>query len=405
MALTNCPECQLQVSDKAYTCPHCGYPLQADKSHSKSRKAVKRRMRLPNGFGQISFIKNCNLRKPYRAMVSIGTNATTGRPIVKPLKPVAYFETYNDAYAALIEYNRNPYDLDMSMTMQDLYERWSEEHFKTVSNAFKKWVKSTWKYSDDIKNMKVSEVRSRHLKGVINSIPYDSTKYKMKTILNLMYKHALEYEIVDKNYAAMFSLEKSVQSNLRNSSDTHKAFNQEELKLLWDNKDLPWVSPILIQCYMGWRPTELCLLEVKNVDLENWLITGGIKTEAGSNRVVPIHEKIKVLVKKEFDRSKELNNRYLISYTDDQNSLMEFNYYKYRYRFDKVMKEINMPRKHKLHDPRKTFITMLKLGKADEYAIKLMAGHEIADVTESVYTERSIDFLREELSKLDENIM
>ena len=25
--LTKCPECDLQVSDKAYTCPHCGYPL------------------------------------------------------------------------------------------------------------------------------------------------------------------------------------------------------------------------------------------------------------------------------------------------------------------------------------------------------------------------------------------
>lgn len=27
--LLNCPECQLQVSDKATTCPHCGYPLQS----------------------------------------------------------------------------------------------------------------------------------------------------------------------------------------------------------------------------------------------------------------------------------------------------------------------------------------------------------------------------------------
>ena len=27
MALIKCPECELQVSDKAITCPHCGYPL------------------------------------------------------------------------------------------------------------------------------------------------------------------------------------------------------------------------------------------------------------------------------------------------------------------------------------------------------------------------------------------
>lgn len=27
MALTNCPECRRSMSDKAVTCPHCGFPL------------------------------------------------------------------------------------------------------------------------------------------------------------------------------------------------------------------------------------------------------------------------------------------------------------------------------------------------------------------------------------------
>ena len=30
MALMNCPECDLQVSDKALFCPHCGFPLKND---------------------------------------------------------------------------------------------------------------------------------------------------------------------------------------------------------------------------------------------------------------------------------------------------------------------------------------------------------------------------------------
>ena len=25
--LIKCPECDLQVSDRAFACPHCGYPL------------------------------------------------------------------------------------------------------------------------------------------------------------------------------------------------------------------------------------------------------------------------------------------------------------------------------------------------------------------------------------------
>ncbi len=27
MALIKCPECKNQVSDKAVTCPHCGFPI------------------------------------------------------------------------------------------------------------------------------------------------------------------------------------------------------------------------------------------------------------------------------------------------------------------------------------------------------------------------------------------
>lgn len=40
--LITCPECELQVSDKAYTCPHCGYPLKtAQKEYKPSTKRLK----------------------------------------------------------------------------------------------------------------------------------------------------------------------------------------------------------------------------------------------------------------------------------------------------------------------------------------------------------------------------
>ena len=110
MALIKCPECQLQVSDKAITCPHCGYPLDTKVIKQQQRKTNKRK-RLPNGFGTISELKNQNLRKPFRALVCVGKNFY-GKPIYKSLKPETYFKTYNDAYAALLEYHKNPYDLD-----------------------------------------------------------------------------------------------------------------------------------------------------------------------------------------------------------------------------------------------------------------------------------------------------
>ena len=120
MALIKCPECDLQVSDKAITCPHCGYPLDTKVIKQQQRKTNKRK-RLPNGFGTISELKNQNLRKPFRALVCVGKNFY-GKPIYKSLKPETYFKTYNDAYAALLEYHKNPYDLDSDLTVEQLYK-------------------------------------------------------------------------------------------------------------------------------------------------------------------------------------------------------------------------------------------------------------------------------------------
>ena len=84
--LIKCPECNLNVSDKAISCPHCGYPLKKDLVTKKCRST--KRKRLPNGFGYITEIKNKNLRNPFRAMVTVGKNEN-GRPIAKLLKPQA----------------------------------------------------------------------------------------------------------------------------------------------------------------------------------------------------------------------------------------------------------------------------------------------------------------------------
>ena len=49
---------------------------------------------------------------------------------------------------------------------------------------------------------------------------------------------------------------------------------------------------------MGWRPQELATLRLDEVNLEKWYMQAGMKTEAGKQRIVPIHSKIKELVKR-----------------------------------------------------------------------------------------------------------
>ena len=43
----------------------------------------------------------------------------------------------------------------------------------------------------------------------------------------------------------------------------------------------PDIDLILIQCYSGWRPGELCYLRLDDVDLNARTFTGGLKTKRG----------------------------------------------------------------------------------------------------------------------------
>ena len=408
--LTTCPECELPVSDKAYACPHCGYPIRTPETQKRPRKSTKRR-RLPNGFGQISEIKNRNLRNPFRAMVTVG-KTPEGRPICKPLKPKSYFPTYNDAYVALVEYNKNPYSLDPAITMQELYDKWFPEYEKTVKTT--RPTVAAWAYCSAVYKMRVMDVRARHVKGCMDDgVAFvrgktqhanATMKKQIKTVFNLLLDYALEYELVDRNYSRTFNLAEDIIKEIQVVKNEHIAFTDAEMDLLWANiNNLQGVDLVLIQCYSGWRPQELGLLELKNIDLENWTFKGGMKTDAGSNRIVPIHSRIRPLVLSRYQEAEALGSQYLLNWTETKAQKIKncnLTYTRYQAAFERIRDELKLNPGHRPHDGRTHFVTTAKRFGVDEYAIKYIVGHRISDITEKIYTKREFEWLREEIEKI-----
>lgn len=414
MALINCPECNNQVSDKAYSCPQCGYPITAINTVTKMRRAQSKRKRLPNGFGRITEIKNGNLRNPFRAMKTSGFD-DFGKPLGKI---IGYFPTYNSAYEAIVNYNANPYDLDVdNITLEKLYEKWSDEYFKTLKSISSiRTVTSAWEYCGEIKNMKVIDVRARHLDGCIKNakLPNNKEKYgkrsgqlasantkgRMKSMFNLMFDYALFHELIDKNYARMFSLDNEIVAEKERNKNEHIPFTKNEIEVLWNNvNSIKFVDMILIGIYSGWRPQELATLKLSNVDLENNIMTAGMKTDAGKDRIVPINSKILELIRTNYELALNIKSEYLFNDLNGQQGT-HLTYDKYRKRFDKTVKFLPMELQHRPHDTRHTFITLAKESNLDEYAIKMIVGHAIVDLTEKVYTHRDIEWLKTEMSKI-----
>lgn len=381
--LVKCPECDLQVSDKAVTCPHCGYPL---KPNARQRISTKRK-KLPNGFGQISFLKARNLRKPYRAMVTIA-KTELGKPVCKIL---SYHKTYNEAYEALVEYHKDPNKVNSNITLAELFEKWKVD-FNGAHNYFLT-LKSAWPYCERIAKTQVRDIRVRHIKLCLENsatlrngeikTPSDSNRKTIKSLLSSLLAYAIEYDLITHNYADDVVLSKISESKTPTQKRQHKAFTNDDFKLLKTKLDEPIGKMILVQCYTGMRPQEICLIKRDTVDFKDWFIVGGIKTKNGKDRIIPIHSEIKNIIR-DFYKTSE-GSKYLFPINT---------YNKYYTQF------CNLFPNHMPHDPRKTFVTYAKKYKMDEYAIKRIVGHSITDVTEGTYTERSIDWLHEELQKI-----
>ena len=398
MTLLKCPECRHDVSDKALTCPNCGYPMNMPSS-TKPRIRNGKPTKLPNGYGTIYKMSGKRSR-PYRAM-------KTDKWIIDPVtgkskqirSTIGYYQSREDAMIALANYNENPYDIKAdSITFSEVYEKWSENYFPTLSNPSSvRTVTAAYAYCNGLYDMRMKDIKVSHLEGtILNAQVGDSTKSRIKSLFNMMYKYAVAHDIVEKDYASvMFANGNPIK---RSRTKEVIQFSQEEIFLLWDNLDsIAFADMILIGIYSGWRPQELAILKVADIDIKVGTMLGGLKTDAGKNRIVPIHPLIRPLIENRMKEATSMQSEFLFNDANGQQGTY-MTYDKYRKRFEKVMKYLKLT--HRPHETRHTFITKAKACNVDEYILKLIVGHAIDDITEKVYTHRTIDQLRAEMEKI-----
>ncbi|RHD17692.1 tyrosine-type recombinase/integrase [Eubacterium ventriosum] len=374
-------------------------------------------MRRANGSGSIFKVKDAKRRKPWRVNVTLGVviNEETGKARQRTAS-LGYFATRAEAEEALVNYNACPYDLKAKdYTFAEVYKIWSTGYFKKLTGvSSERSVRSAYSYAHELYDMKMRDIRSYHLKECIDNayiIVYKDdkkekkpasagTKERLKSVFNLMFDWAYEHEIVVRNYARAFRLDKDIVRESRTRKREIIIFSEEEIKLLWGSRErLTTVDMILIGIYSGWRPQELATLKIADIDLENEVMYGGSKTEAGRNRTVPIHPLIKPLIEEHIKKSQEIGCEYLFSTPNSQTS-NHMTYDKYRVRFCKTMKALGL--NHHPHETRHTFITRAKQVGMDEYILKRIVGHAMNDITEAVYTHRDFADLKEAIRLIKE---
>ena len=337
-------------------------------------------MRLPNGMGT-AFKMPGKHRKPWRAMVTLGCEE--GKYI---RKTIGYFEESKDAIKALALYDKNVIIPKSDLTLQNMYDEWYQYEAPRMSKAKAKSYHAGWLYLAPLYNANFREIRAKQMQKIIDDAfktKSQSTVKNILTVLKKVFEYGFEHDIVIKNYAGFLKLP---QEDVREK----KAFNDLQIKSIEASKN-EWAESVLVLIYTGLRISELLGLTKFNIDVKDWIIKGGIKTEAGKNRIIPIHPKIQPIIKKWIDQG----GTYLIEYKGKKIRPDD-----YRSEYFKPLMVVLGIENMTPHNCRHTCASILSKNGADTISIQRIMGHASYSTTADVYTHTDLDQLRNAISKL-----
>lgn len=335
-------------------------------------------MKNPNGYGSVVKLSG-NRRNPFCARKTVGWNEK-GHPIYKP---IGYFKTRQEAMIVLAEYNRNPYDIDLSkITMKELFERWSARDFPKISKSSASSFKSSMKHCKPFWDTSYKKIKAYMMQECIDNCGCGySTQGAIKNLWGQLDRYAMELDIITKMNSVLIHAAPIPPSN-------KKPFTEEEIKAVWGLKNEPDLDTVLILLYSGFRISELLSLETEKINLGDIpYFQGGVKTKAGKDRIVPIHPLILDFVKARVQEG----NKYLISVNGKKLSTSQ-----YYIIWNQFMNKLNQ--EHTPHECRHTFRSRLDSAGANKVCIDLMMGHKSTEVGERVYTHKTIEELANALA-------
>lgn len=330
--------------------------------------------RLPKGMGSVCKLSG-NRRKPYAARIQSGV--TKGGNVA--YKYLGYYKSSQEAIQALIEYNKNPYDLALAnATIADIWDIFKQRRFGVISDSGRRIYTAAYSHLSPIHNAAIKDLKTYHLQNLIDSVDRGwQTKSHIQTLLHQMFDIAIELDIIEKNYAEF------IKKDSRPKSEMHKAFTSDEIKLLFNSVfSEVWADTVLIMIYTGMRPSEMLKIRIEDIHLQEKYMVGGLKTKAGKGRVIPINDKVYPFISRRYNTE----NEFLIEYKGKP-----LRYDIYAKDFKQLMDALGM--EHLPHDGRHTFASIANTAGVNPVTVKLIMGHSSQDITERVYTHKAIDEL------------
>lgn len=404
-----CIRCHREIPDESGFCLFCG------KRQTATAAPLQRRSRRrAKGSGSVYKLSG-GRAKPWAAM--------TGAKVL-----LGTFATSSEAVAALDSYNAQQLPADRNRyTLAQVWQSFQESPaWGKLSDKGREGLLSAWKRLEPLAGRKAASVgvceyqeildtamktpryktytaeeitcmtesqRERYMELVsqpLEPLGYDG-KNRIKQLVSHLYNEMIRLQITKENLSNVLVLPVQQARKKRN-------FTPEEKAILKAHDEDEVVKIILIYIGTGMRLNELLRLPKESVDLQRRILTGGSKTEAGRNRVVPILDNIYPYVEYFYARSR----KYLI---EENGRVIRDDTFR-RYRFYPKLEELGIQYQEDgktvltPHRARHTFVADSITGGMAPEALTKIAGYSRYDVAVDKYADDlDVEFLREEMKK------
>lgn len=266
-----CVKCEQSIDKDSVFCKWCGW------KQSKVYTGKKPKQR---GNGQGSVYKLPNGK--YRAVVILGYKMENGKS--KPVtRTRSDFARMKDAIAYLPELRKEIVKQD-KITLTELHNMFlNTKKYEKLSKSQKDKLGYAWNRLSDISFFEISNLSLERMQAVVDS--QVTTYYPardMKVMLSHLYDTAIKHGHADRNPTEYIELPETEKSK-------RDAWKSEEVQSFWRDYEAgnKFTGYILIMIYAGLRYGELPIPK-ENIFLDERYMIGGIKTEAGIDRTIPL---------------------------------------------------------------------------------------------------------------------
>lgn len=372
-----CIRCHTEIPDDSVFCNYCG-------KRQQSRPKKTSSGRRPKGSGSITF---------YKARVS------SGKPYIARDTKKRYLGAFASRSEAVIFLDRWKAEQDVnplaSYTLEQVYEAWSEDHYKTISKSAISQNTSAFEKASNLHYVPIKVLKTADYQAIVTKLANEgkslSLCQKQKQFFSMLCKWAMANDIIQQNYADFIKITAKEKDPAKND----RVFTLSEIEkiesFVTDLRLGRTAKITMMLIYSGFRINELLYLRQENVNLKTGIMIGGEKTAAGRNRHVPIHPKVRPYIE-EFMR---IPGTYLIQ-SSNGSPLSNDSFGK---SYKSLMSKCGISGV-KVHTTRHTTSTLLLSSGVSPNVVKAILGHASISTTVDVYDHPSDKLLTDGIMAL-----